>query len=735
MATLVLGTVGRIFGGPLGGIVGTVLGGVVDRGLFGGGGKAREVGRMGNLAVQSSSYGEPIPFIAGRMRAAGNLIWSSGIKETATRSGGGKRSGTATTSYGYSASFAVGLAAREIAGISRIWADGKVIRDADGVFSSPVTMRLHTGSETQPVDALIAAAEGAGGAPAYRGLAYVVFEDLPLADYGNRIPNLTFEIIADQDEHLDVGQVMAALGTVDRRSLVVLEGRFPTMAGHFSGRSGSIADAIAPLLEISGAAFAGGAGLTVKGGGGEPDVLTEDVCEARAPGDSRNRERRKRAGMESLAGAVEVAFYDVSRDYQPGLQRVRRDAANGVDHQSVACAMSPMQAKSLAAGILARRHAGRLRATVRLPWRFVALQPGALVRFADDDIVWRVRETRFEGFVVHLDLERIEGAQPLAASGDGGRALRFDDDPVGPTLLHLLDLPPLQGEVSDMPRMWIAASGASPTWRRAGVELSGDGGESYATIGVAEGNTAQGVAISVLGPGSVDGWDRFASLDVEMSGEAMWLEGRTPVSVLSGANLALVGDEIIQFAQADALGAQRFRLSQLLRGRRGTEASATAHTVGERFILLDVSTMLPFDPPTEALGRAFRVRAVGPGDTGSVPVIGAATGRALMPLAPAHLRLRHVDGAVWANWTRRSRVGFGWADFVDAPLGEAFEAYRVEIRLDGRLARTETVSVPGFVYGAATRIADGGGEVVTIAVAQLSAAVGPGAWSSRALVL
>ena len=85
MATLVLGTVGRIFGGPLGGIIGTALGGVVDRGLFGGGGKPREVGRIGNIAVQSAAYGEPIPFVAGRMRAAGNLLWTSGITETATR--------------------------------------------------------------------------------------------------------------------------------------------------------------------------------------------------------------------------------------------------------------------------------------------------------------------------------------------------------------------------------------------------------------------------------------------------------------------------------------------------------------------------------------------------------------------------------------------------------------------------------------------------------------------------
>jgi hypothetical protein len=44
-------------------------------------------------------------------------------------------------------------------------------------------------------DPLIVAKEGADEAPAYRGLAYLVFENFPLADYGNRIPQLSFEIV------------------------------------------------------------------------------------------------------------------------------------------------------------------------------------------------------------------------------------------------------------------------------------------------------------------------------------------------------------------------------------------------------------------------------------------------------------------------------------------------------------------------------------------------------------
>ena len=48
-------------------------------------------------------------------------------------------------------------------------------------------------TRTQAVDSLIAAKQGA--APAYRGTATIVFERLPLEDFGNRIPQLSFEVI------------------------------------------------------------------------------------------------------------------------------------------------------------------------------------------------------------------------------------------------------------------------------------------------------------------------------------------------------------------------------------------------------------------------------------------------------------------------------------------------------------------------------------------------------------
>lgn len=203
MATLVLGLAGQavgnallpagisvlgqtITGAAIGGAVGAYAGMQVDAMLRG---SARVDGpRLKELYVQASSPGAFIPRVWGAARIGGQVIWATRFRETEERHGGGK-SGPRVTQYRYTASFAVGLCEGVIGGVGRIWADGKPL-SLDGV-----TMRVYRGSEDQMPDPLIAGVEGAARAPAYRGLAYVVFEDLPLEPFGNRVPQLSFEVM------------------------------------------------------------------------------------------------------------------------------------------------------------------------------------------------------------------------------------------------------------------------------------------------------------------------------------------------------------------------------------------------------------------------------------------------------------------------------------------------------------------------------------------------------------
>lgn len=216
MAALVLSIAGQAVGsafGPMGAMAGRLAGAIagsyIDRALFPAETiqRTREGPRLTELDVMASSEGAPIPRVYGRVRLSGQVIWATKLEEViSTRSettgggGGGKGGGgggggggpavtTTTTTYSYFGNVAVGLCEGPIGHILRIWADGKPL-DLSGV-----TYRTYNGEETQAPDPLIVAKEGAANTPAYRGLAYVVFERLPLANFGNRIPQLSFEVL------------------------------------------------------------------------------------------------------------------------------------------------------------------------------------------------------------------------------------------------------------------------------------------------------------------------------------------------------------------------------------------------------------------------------------------------------------------------------------------------------------------------------------------------------------
>ena len=200
MATVVLqyagAALGTLVGGPLGGLIGRAIGGIagniVDQQLFGGGKKRVEGPRLNDLRILASEEGAAIPVMWGRMRLSGQVIWATNLEEMAitdtqkASSKGGPS--TKTTSYSYFANLAIGLCEGEIDGIGKVWADGKLI-DISGF-----TSRLYTGTETQSPDSFVQSIEGAATTPAYRGLAYIVFERLPLQDFGNRVPQFSFEV-------------------------------------------------------------------------------------------------------------------------------------------------------------------------------------------------------------------------------------------------------------------------------------------------------------------------------------------------------------------------------------------------------------------------------------------------------------------------------------------------------------------------------------------------------------
>ncbi|MEO9685902.1 MAG: glycoside hydrolase TIM-barrel-like domain-containing protein [Tateyamaria sp.] len=206
MATVVLSAAGAAVGGSLGGTVlglssvaigravGATLGKVIDQRLMGQGSDVVGQGQVDRFRLTSSGEGSAISQLYGRMRLGGQAIWASDFLETVTTttsggSGKGTPSGPTTNTYSYTISLALAVCEGEITRIGRVWADGEEIAIND------LNMRVYTGASDQLPDPLMEAIEGQGVVPAYRGTAYVVIENLALGNFGNRVPQFSFEVV------------------------------------------------------------------------------------------------------------------------------------------------------------------------------------------------------------------------------------------------------------------------------------------------------------------------------------------------------------------------------------------------------------------------------------------------------------------------------------------------------------------------------------------------------------
>ena len=690
MATLVLTTVGRVIGGPIGGALGALAGQAIDGRLFRP--SAREGPRLSDLSVQTSSYGTPIPKLFGTIRVAGTVIWSTDLIETRTTSRAGKGQ-PGTNTYSYSVSFAVALSARPIVGVRRIWAEGKLLRGAAGDWKSATGFRLHTGGEDQAVDPLIASALGV--VPAYRGIAYAVFEGMQLADYGNRMPSLTFEVEAD------AGPVASGAIAVSLAGEVL--GGGGVMLGGFAASGASVRGVLETLTTIDGGWWrAEGATLVQCDGDGAALAIADTGMER----------RRTIAAVGGSAREVAVAHHDPARDYQIGVQRVRRPGAGErIDRVDLPAVLAAADAKRVAAALLARGESERTRRRVTLGREGLGIGPGAIVSIAGEAGRWRVAQAAMAGLATTLELVPLAlAALPVAASS--GTVAAAVDALVGATRLVAAELPGLEDTPLAQPRISVVACGDGAGWRRAALLYSLDGGASWTGAG----GTAAAAVLGQVEAGleAASPWliDRRSRLVVRLAHPDMALGDADAARLAQGGNLALVGDELIRFAEAEPLGEGRWALRELERGVRGTEGAIGTQRPGDRFALIEADAVATIDLPLSAIGRRLRLLASGVGDAAPVEAELVVTGVSVAPPAPVHVRLeRLADSSSRVNWVRRSRAGWRWSDGLDAPLGEESERYRVTItRSDGGVGIVETAT-PWISIEAGEAIAD-------IAVAQ-----------------
>ena len=718
----------------------TFAAGLIDQKLFGPGDQTTYGAKLGEQKVQISTYGSRIPTLYGKNRVAGNVIWATKyVEHRHEESQGGKGGPKYTTvNFTYTCSFAIGLADCELFSIERIWADGNLITPA---------YTFYPGSETQMPDATIEGYEGVGNAPAYRGLAYVVFEDFDLTNYGNRIPVLTFECVRVMNKLCNiVRDIVTASGIDDSElSFTTFSDFDAVVSGYVISSMGTHRSALEPLQAAYFFDMAETRGLLrcIRRGAGE--TVTVDAADLAAHEgenvpDSLKSSRKQE--ME-LPQRLIVTYLNKLNDYQTATVEAKRivtSSSNAVN-VSIPIVLTTAEAMELAEKLLYETWMGRLSRDVVLPTKYAYVAPGNVLNVTTGGkvISGLVQKSSYgkpglakltvvdNGAVLYLPVVRT-------ADPDIQQTPRKLPSDITMEVFETNLL--LDGSVPYRPYVAVYAN----VFYGVNVLSSADGGATYQLMQQIFSAAREGYFWDAytpdgndgpLAPGPADYIDRCNTIEVEIVNGT--LESVSELALLNGANVCLLGDEILQFQTAVLTEYDSYILSNLLRGRRGTEWAMATHTYDDRFVLLSPGTIEQLQVSQASMMTSVQLR-YGPTtmevtDASYKSVTIRNTGMGYMPYAVVHeAGMRDDSGNLTISWIRRTRIGGAWNDYSDVPLSEDSERYEVDVMDGDTVKRTIASVTQEVVYTAAEQTEDFGSPQAEVAVRiyQLSAIRGRG---------
>ncbi|MDD3287431.1 MAG: phage tail protein, partial [Alphaproteobacteria bacterium] len=399
---------------------------------------------------------------------------------------------------------------------------------------------------------------------------------------------------------------------------------------------------------------------------------------------------RSRAQELDLPVEVVVDYLDASRDYEVGSQRARRQATRGArskEKVSLPIVCTAAKAKQIAEKGLFTAWAER--ESVKICWsrKWLALDPGDVVDLGNG--LMRVMSINLNKGVLEAKGVLVPAsAVTSSASADGGLKTAYCSQDIVSSHLYLMDMPLIRTE-DDQPGVYVAVSG-NPGWPGGSLWRSADG-VSYSSIAGFGSPAVSGIATTLLPDQSSCYMDCASVVGVQLMQGS--LSSCSSVELMNGANVAVLGCEIIQFKTAVLKAPGFYEISNLLRGRRGTEGETSSHAVGERFVVLTQGTVQFLPALLTDRNRLCFFRALSNGqELGGAWDVEFTYGlKTLQPLAPAHLEGRRASGVgsdLTVSWKRRARKNGDWIDNVDVPLDEPVELYDVEIMNGDAVVRT-----------------------------------------------
>lgn len=598
---------------------------------------------------------------------------------------------------------------------------------------------FYLGTESQLPDPTIQSYEGAANVPAHRGTAYVVLHGFQLGDFGNSVPQFTF----DAEQSASPITVATAISTIMARSGRSssewdVTGVTGNLRGYVIRGPQTLTQQLRPLLlafDIVTQERRGKLYFFSRSSIARTAISTSKVT-ARVPGSEvKRRLQLSEVNSPQLPIVVNVKYIDNTNDYGDGLQTYRRFKEQGWGDNStnvdLPITLSPSEAADIARRVLWTAWANKVQAKLTAAPSQLSICEGDVITLsALDGRDWELLVSKVDRSALDylLELEALtEELQTLTFSGTPAEDASFNANvvyTVPEMTFSVADFGPLRSEDEQTPGLYWGGSFYDPSKQFLGASLyQSDDGTNYTVAEDVLAEATLGYAVTALSSTgiSVAFWDNKWTVQVRLYNGT--LSSKTELEVLNGANRAMLGREVIGFKQAALQSDGSYILSGLLRGLVATEDQIGTHVTGEEFMLLTGPGVsfraLSFNDIDRV--RYFKIVALG----GIVSQFNSRQIQ-LQCNTVSHFPVTQIRGlkdSVTSNWNikwvRRSRGIFKLFGPTVAPLLDTVEKYDIEILNAAETAVLRTIQVTSatsYVYDNATAVADFGSNPSTLHV-------------------
>ncbi|MBY0560019.1 phage tail protein [Hyphomicrobium sp.] len=638
--------------------------------------------------------------------------------------------------------------------------------DKDSTYRSLKTrfdnLDIYLGYEDQQPNSVIEGYKGVGFVSGFRGVCYFVVQNLQLEDFGNAIPQFQVEVVKkDGTTYLHEIVTDLCLGSGlenDEFNATCGLPVIPVLGFAVTNTSSarSVLEDLQKIYPFDGQETSYVLRFDWIERRPRALIRREDFAAHISGEDVPSIEDVSRTQDLELPKQLNLKYQEPARAYSANTVKATRQItiSNQVEDYDIAIALSRVEAKSRIEDTFVNRLMARRTYKIVLPRKYVVIEPGDPVLVPEEH-----NPNRFYGMLVTsvtigangvLEFELADhhyhtlvSATVESDTEEGGGTIDYS----ARTYAYMLDCPLLTDTEKDNPGYYVVMSGARGTWQGGTllVDVSSGGtvtaygltqegqvnGSNWYTVVNAEDSAPHGFIMNQLGPAVPGVWDVENKI-------MFWNVNQIALSsvaksdlIQNAFNLLMVGDELIQFANATDKGNGVWQLDTLLRGLRGTDWAVDKHLVGERCLRLTQTVTKRVEHDFSLLNKEGTYEALSFGDsTEDVESFKFTnTGNSFRPYTPNVKVAEKRATDFYMRWIYRARQNGVWTDGVDTALDQPYEKYEIDVMNGATVVRTvQLIANREWTYTEAMQVEDFGEaqNSVTLNLFQMGEVVGRG---------